>query len=102
MSNFNHPALKELTDQQVRFAPPARRMEQLRRAEQLIAEIQPGKQYPYQFVCFRITDFRPDSYPDLLIGGDDLDHDLYLFFGRDCPLVAGRPRRGTARAGVDA
>jgi len=65
-------------------------MEQLRRAEQLIAEIEPGKQYPYQFVCFRITDFRPDSYPDLLIGGDDLDHDLYLFLAeiaRSLPAV---------------
>ena len=30
-------------------------------------------------MCFRITDFRPDSYPDLLIGGTDLDHDLCLF-----------------------
>ena len=79
MSNFKHPALKQLTDQQVRFAPPARRLEQLGRAERLLAEIDPGKQYPYQFVCFRITDFRPDSYPDLLIDGKDLIHDLCLF-----------------------
>ena len=69
MTNFKHPALKELTDQQVRFAPPARRLEQLRRAERLLAEIDPDKQYPYQFVCFRITDYRPDAYPDLLIPG---------------------------------
>ncbi|MCI0441115.1 MAG: hypothetical protein L0177_18585, partial [Chloroflexi bacterium] len=67
MSRFNHPALEQLTDQQVRFVPPARRMEQLARAERLLAETDPGKQYPYQFVCFRITDYRPDAYPDLLI-----------------------------------
>jgi RNA polymerase primary sigma factor len=78
VTTFKHPALKQLTDQQVRFVPPARRMDQLARAEQLLAEIDPDRQYPYQFVCFRITDYRPDAYPDLLIEGQDLDHDLGL------------------------
>src|SRR5947209_8585596 len=76
VNTFKNPALKQLTDQQVRFAPPARRLEQLARAEKLLAEIDLDRQYPYQFVCFRITEFRPDSYPDLLIDGRDLEHDL--------------------------
>jgi len=75
---FSVPALRELTDQQARFAPANRRTEQVARASKLLAEIDPGKQYPYQFVCFRITDFRPESYPDLLISGADLQHDLPL------------------------
>jgi RNA polymerase sigma factor (sigma-70 family) len=75
---FKNPALKQLTDQQVRFAPLGRRLEQKVRAEKLLEEIEPGRQYPYQFVCFRVTEFRPDSYPDLLIPGDDLRHDLAL------------------------
>jgi RNA polymerase sigma factor (sigma-70 family) len=79
VENFKNTALKQLTDQQVRFAPPARRMEQLARAEQLLSEIDCQKQYPYQFVCYRITDYRPDSYPDLLIDGRELQHDLYAF-----------------------
>jgi len=78
VTGFKHPALAQLTDQQVRFAPPARRQEQLARAEKLLAEIDPAKQYPYQFVCYRITDFRPESYPDLLIAGADLLDDLPL------------------------
>jgi len=76
VSDFTIPALKELTDQQVRFAPLTRRLEQQVRAERLLGELESGKKYPYQFVCFRITDFRPDSYPDLLIDGFDLAHDL--------------------------
>lgn len=76
MNPYRHVAMKELTDQQVRFAPPARRLEQLRRAESLLAEIETDKQYPYQFVCYRVTDFRPDAYPELLIDGKDLGHDL--------------------------
>jgi len=78
MTGFQTPALKELTDQQVRFAPETRRQEQAARAAKLLAEIEPGKLYPYQFVCYRITEFRPDSYPDLLIPGADLAHDLGL------------------------
>jgi RNA polymerase sigma factor (sigma-70 family) len=79
VSKFNIQALKELTDQQVRFAPPAKRQEQLERAEKLLAEIEVDRQYPYPFVCFRITEYRPDSYSDLLIRGEDLRHDLALF-----------------------
>jgi RNA polymerase sigma factor (sigma-70 family) len=76
VTGFKTLALKELADQQVRFAPAAKRPEQLAQVEKLLAEVEPGKQYPYQFVCFRITGFRPDSYPQLLIGGADLECDL--------------------------
>src|SRR5436305_8194573 len=78
VSDFRNPALKQLTDQQVRFAPPPRRLEQLSRAEKLLAEIEPARQYPYQYIVFRVTDFRPDSYPDLLVAGSDLEHYLCL------------------------
>jgi RNA polymerase sigma factor (sigma-70 family) len=47
------------------------------RAEQLLAEIDPARQYPYQFICYRITEFRPESYPELVITGQDLKHDLF-------------------------
>lgn len=82
MSEFKTLALKELTDQQVRFAPVARRTEQLAKAERLLAEVDPRKKYPYQFVCFRVTDFRSDAHPELLIAGPDLKHDLALFVKR--------------------
>src|ERR1700732_593290 len=71
VNHFKHSALKELADQQVRFAPPAKRLEQLGYAERLLTEIDENRAYPYQFVCFRITEYRPDSYPDLLIPGAD-------------------------------
>src|SRR5262249_551636 len=81
VSGFKTEALKQLTDQQVRFTPPARRAEQLARAEKLLTEIEFQRQYPYPFVCFRITEYRPDSPGDLLIDGRDLAHDLCLFNG---------------------
>jgi RNA polymerase primary sigma factor len=78
MSEFKVAALKQLTDQQVRFAPPARRQQQLARAERLLTEVESARQYPYQYVCYRVTEFRPDAFPDLLIDGRTLEHDLCL------------------------
>ena len=78
MTHYKHQALQELADQQVRFAPPSRRLEQLQRAERLLTELDAGKSYPYQFICYRVTDYRPDAYPDLLLGGEALVHDLGL------------------------
>jgi RNA polymerase sigma factor (sigma-70 family) len=91
VTNFKIAAIKQLTDQQVRFAPPTRRTEQLTRAEKLLAEIDPKKQYPYPFVCFRVTDYRPETFADVLIDGSELAHDLCLFIealGRKTPAVA--------------
>jgi RNA polymerase primary sigma factor len=76
---FKSPALKQLTDQQVRFAPEARRREQVARAEKLLAEIDPERAYPYQFVCFRITEYRSDTHANLIVPGEELTHDLILF-----------------------
>jgi RNA polymerase sigma factor (sigma-70 family) len=78
VSTYQYQALQELADQQVRFAPPQRRLEQMQRAERLLAEVDPAKEYPYQFICYRVTDYRPDAYADLLLGGQGLVHDLYL------------------------
>jgi hypothetical protein len=41
VTGFHHLALKELTDQQVRFAPVANRAEQRARAERFRNEIDP-------------------------------------------------------------
>ncbi len=82
MSAFTVQALRELTEQQTRYAPPARRQEQVDRAERLLSEIDPAKQYPYQWVCYRLTEYRSDAYQDLLIPGAVLKHDVTLFARR--------------------
>lgn len=90
VSDFIIPAIKELADQQTRFTPPGRRLQQLSRAERLLSEIEPERQYPYQYVCYRITEFRPDAHADILISGRDLEHDLCLLIdgmARSTPAV---------------
>ncbi|MGP0064285.1 MAG: sigma-70 family RNA polymerase sigma factor, partial [Isosphaeraceae bacterium] len=76
---YRHPAMKQLKDQQTRFAPKERRLEQIDRAEQLLGEIEDAKCYPYEYLCFRITGFRPDGWPALVLDGGDVQHDLRLF-----------------------
>jgi len=80
--DFKAQALKELTDQQVRFAPVARRREQVDRAAKLVGEVDPQRAYPYQFICFRITEYRSDAHAELLIRGSDLKQDLAEFIKR--------------------
>ena len=79
MTTFKQRSLRDLTDQQVRFAPPARRLEQVVKAQQLLAEVEPSRVYPYNYVVFKLTDYRPDDATELLIPGADLKHDLGLF-----------------------
>jgi len=90
MGDYKHEALKELATQQVRFVPPARRLQHLSRAEALLTEIDLNKVYPYQFLCYKITDFRPDSYANEVIAGQDVIHDLGLMIAemaRSMPAV---------------
>lgn len=74
---YQYTAIKELT-QQICLATLAKRREQLNNAERLQAEIVPNKQYPYSFICFRLTDYRTDAHPELLIVGEELKNELSL------------------------
>ena len=91
MSEFKCQALKELTEQQTRYAPPARRQEQVARAQKLVGELDSNKNYPYQYVCFRITDYRSDAHAELSISGLELKHDLTLFVKRVERSVPAQP-----------
>ncbi len=80
MSNsYSHPALKQLKEQQARYAPKERRVEQIERAETLLSEIDAKKCYPYEYLCFRITGYRPEGAPALVLEGEEVRHDLRLF-----------------------
>jgi len=74
-----NPALQQLRDQQVRFAPRDKKIDQVNRAERLLAELDPKRTYSYEFLCHRITDFRPDATPRVQVPGDQAKHDLLLF-----------------------
>jgi RNA polymerase primary sigma factor/RNA polymerase sigma factor len=76
---YQTPELRELRDQQIRFAPRTKKLQQVEAAERLITEIDGEKAYPYEYVCFRVTGYRPEEAVSAKITGEDLRHDLRLF-----------------------
>lgn len=76
---YSHPAMKQLKDQQARYAPKERRLEQLEKAERLLGEIDQSKVYPYDYLCFRITGYRPEGWSALTLEGGEVLRDLRLF-----------------------
>jgi len=77
-TEYINPGIRELRDQQARFAPRHRKIEQVNRTEKLLGEIDEKRTYTYEYLCFRITNYRPDDYPDLKLSGDEAIHDLRL------------------------
>ena len=76
-SDYKSESLRQLRDQQVRFAPIEKRIEQSNRAEKLLNEIDVEKTYTYEFVCFRITEFRPEIGEIETMTGENLMKDLH-------------------------
>ncbi len=79
MSQYCNPGMKQLTDQQVRYAPRQVRLEQIDHAERVLHSISPKKTYSYGELCEQITSYRPTMYPDLLLSGEEAVHDLRCF-----------------------
>lgn len=64
---------------QMRFTPPAKRSRQLNAVEKLLSIIDVEKEYPFEFVCYRITGHRPKTeIPQQLVRGDQLADDLRI------------------------
>ena len=78
-SDYRIAALRELRDQQVRFAPRDKKLEQVAQAERLLTEMDGDRTYTYEYVCYRITRYRPEAYRDVKFSGQEASHDLRLF-----------------------
>ncbi len=79
MSRYCNPAMKQLSKQQVQYTPRDVRLSQITRAESLIGELDPNDTYFYHDICKRITNYRPELYPDLVLNGKEAIHDLRCF-----------------------
>ncbi len=71
--------IKELRDQQVRYAPREKKIEQLGRAERFYHEIDEHKDYSYRDICYQITEYRPEMYSDLHFSGENVKANILLF-----------------------
>ncbi|HMO14524.1 MAG TPA: sigma-70 family RNA polymerase sigma factor [Pirellulaceae bacterium] len=78
-SEYKCHSIQLLRDQQTRFAPREKKLQQMENAERLLRELVPERVYSYEFVCYRVTGYRPDSTEIVTITGEDLRHDLLCF-----------------------
>ncbi len=77
-----YSVLGNLVDQ-LRFSPSDTLLEQSYRAERLIKLIDPAKKYPYDFVCYKLTDYKPrEILSPALLSGRELISDLAIFIGQ--------------------
>jgi RNA polymerase primary sigma factor len=76
---YRNQLIKQLRDQQVRVASRDKKLEHVNRAEKLLSEIDSGRSYPYEYLCYRITEYRPDTAAGVAVPGRELSHDLRLF-----------------------
>jgi RNA polymerase primary sigma factor len=76
---YHNPLIKQLRDQHVRVLSRDKKLEHVNRAEKLLTEIDQTRTYPYEFLCFRITEHRPVSTVAMTLQGSDIVHDLRLF-----------------------
>jgi RNA polymerase primary sigma factor/RNA polymerase sigma factor len=76
--DYRDSKIKELRDQLTRFAPKAKKVEQAAFAEKLYGEIEPDRPYAFDYICFRVTNYRPEKPSRHSIASADLKHDLRL------------------------
>jgi len=75
VASYRNALIGELA-RQYAYTPRARKLEQLPRIQELLASLQPDKTYPYDFVCYQITRFRPGDSPHAVFDGASLRADL--------------------------
>ena len=76
---YQSPVLRDLRDQQIRFAPRTKKLQQVEAAERLISEIDPQKTIPTNTSASASPAIGRKRMPGRKITGDDLLHDLRLF-----------------------
>jgi len=82
MRKISSPGLSQLL-MQLPYTPQEKRRKQLNATEELFSIIDRDKEYPFEFVCFRITGFHLKSaIGDELIKGSDLLEDLRVFISK--------------------
>ncbi|MCH7571444.1 MAG: hypothetical protein IH891_00860 [Planctomycetes bacterium] len=75
MARFIIAAIEDLY-RQLQYAPAETRIKQMNAAEQLVEDIDPVRNYPEDFIIFRVTGYRPRFKDDAMLVGEALLPDL--------------------------
>ena len=65
------------------FVPKVQQIKQLTAAEELYKIVSPGQDYPYEFICFKITGYRPKGQSKTqMIAGSELLENLPIYIAK--------------------
>lgn len=78
MQGFHLEPLRALADQLTRYSPSSQQANQAENARKLLGEIRPDRVYPYQYLVWRVTGFRPTELGRLVLPGREVAPDLEL------------------------
>lgn len=78
MKKIQSPIIKQLYED-LRFSPKKQKLAQLQAAEKLYCRVDENLEYPYEFICFYITGYRPKIDAEKIVSGQILKEDLQLF-----------------------
>jgi RNA polymerase sigma factor (sigma-70 family) len=68
---------------QLHFTPLKKRQKEVDAAEELLSIIELDREYPFEFVCFKITGYHPKTeVHNVLMKGDVLAEDLRIFISK--------------------
>ncbi len=66
--------------EQLRFAPQRKQFDMLMAAAELVGQIKDDRQYPLEFICFKITEYRPkQNLADVIVTGKQLKQALQSY-----------------------
>ncbi|MFO8006692.1 MAG: hypothetical protein R6V05_03055, partial [Candidatus Brocadiia bacterium] len=77
MRRFEHQAIEELYRQLV-LSPPEVRRRQADRLEHMLMSLQRDQEYPYEFLYYRVTGFRPTEESRQVFRGEEIMADLHV------------------------
>ena len=75
MANFHYAEMQDLA-KQLAFSPVKVRTQEVNRAERLVCLIDPAKSYPFEFICYQITGYRPRGDIGKVLSGKRVRADL--------------------------
>jgi RNA polymerase sigma factor (sigma-70 family) len=82
MRKMKNPILAQLF-METSFASKIQQIKQLAAAEELYKIVTPAQEYPYEFICFKITGYRPKELTkNQMIPGSDLLADLPIYIAK--------------------
>lgn len=79
MAGFINNCIGQLVED-LRFSPLKQKLKQIENAQELLCIVKSEQEYPFEFICYKITEYRAKGdQGQVIVRGEELKHDLWEF-----------------------